>query len=52
MEKITLRCMSCKYKFQRYNLPDSCPFCGKKNSVVEDLETSAEELLKEVVDKN
>jgi len=47
MDKIKFRCTACQYKFSRFNKPQVCPFCGRA-AVVEDLETSAEEFLKEV----
>lgn len=47
MDKKKYRCNSCNYKFSRVQIPSSCPYCGKA-SVVEDLETSAEELLNDL----
>jgi len=47
MEKIKFRCAACNYRFARFNKPQVCPYCGKA-AVVEDLESSAEELLDEV----
>jgi rubrerythrin len=47
MEKTKFRCMACNYKFSRNNPPQVCPYCGKK-SVVEDLESSAEDILNEI----
>jgi len=47
MDKQKYRCNSCNYRFFRIEKPEQCPYCGKK-SVIEDKQTSAEELLKNI----
>ena len=45
MDKLKYRCTSCSYRLFGTEKPKQCHYCGKK-SVVEDKQTSAEELLK------
>ncbi|MEK6822598.1 MAG: hypothetical protein AABY13_02120 [Nanoarchaeota archaeon] len=49
MNKISLRCGACQYKFTRTHVPNLCPFCGKA-AINQDTNSSAESLLREVDD--
>ncbi|MEM4282455.1 MAG: hypothetical protein QXU88_01650 [Candidatus Woesearchaeota archaeon] len=41
-------CTACKWKFTANYAPNLCPYCGKQNSIQEDVSVAADQLLKEI----